>query len=933
MFFIGVDTATAQDIVQVYGQLKDANKSEMVGANVQLISVRDTTQRFITAVGSNGVFEFSNVPPTFYKLIFTSVGYKKSEKFVRVTSSTSDLGEFELIEDETVLEVIEIKSTALTVESKGDTTAINAEAFKVNPDATAEDLIAKMPSIIVNGSGVQAQGEQVGKVLVDGREFFANDPSLALKTIPASIVQKIEIFDQQSDQAQFSGFEDGNTTKTLNIVTKPENRNGQFGRVYAGANVDSQYKVGGNVNHFDNAMRLSVVGLSNNVNQQNFSSEDLLGIASAGSRRGGRGGGQDGGGGPENFQTGNQNGISETHAYGLNYSDEWGNKIRITGSYFFNYIDNVNNQVVNRENFVPNDENQFYSEVNNSSRKNSNQRFNMRLIYSINDRNSLIFTPTISWQKTTLDDGLLGNTTLENGTSLNSLLNGYKSSNTGYNASGSLMFRHRFDKRGRTFSIRTRMQANENNGNADLDNLTIFQSNLLDSDTINQITDLDSDGITYSANVNYSEPLGERMQLQIGYSISLNETNSDKLTYDASVTPESMMPLDTALSNVFRSQYVTNAPSLGLMYRKDKMFLRASLAYQNAVLNNTQEFPIEGETNRTFSSVLPSAMMRYRFSKDANLRIFYRSYTQNPTITQLQNVVDNSNPIYLTTGNPQLDQSTNHMLMARYSSVNTKKSSSFFMLASARLIDDYITNTTFVASKDSIINDDITLRKGGQISAPVNIDGYVNARLLFTYGLPVSFLKSNVNLNLGTSYTRTPGLVNRISNISNTLTYTGGVVFGSNISENIDYTLGYDLNLNTITNNVESSLSNQYVSQNVQMKLNWIFLGGFVFRNQFNYQVYNGYSDGFNDEYMIWNMSIGRKFLKRKQGEIELSVFDMLNQNTAINRLNTESYIEETRTDVLQQYFMLTCTYTFQNFKGFVNREKEKRRGPGGGRW
>lgn len=925
--------SSAQDLAQVHGRLVDGTeKSGMTGASVQLISIRDTTQQFITATDADGFYKFSNIPSTFYKLIYSSVGYKTGQKFVRVSGTETNLGVFEVEQDKLVLDVIEINSTALTVEIKGDTTSINAQAFKTNPDATAEDLIAKMPGIIVNGSGVQAQGEQVGKVLVDGREFFANDPSIALRSIPASIVQKIEIFDQQSDQAQFSGFDDGNTTKTLNIVIKPENRNGQFGRVYAGANASKQYSVGGNFNHFDNELRLSIIGLSNNINKQNFTSEDLLGIASAGSRRGGRGGGARGGG--ENFQTGEQEGISETHAYGLNYSDEWGKKIKVTSSYFFNFLNNVNDQSVNRENFVPNVENQFYTEDNYSGRTNYNHRFNMRLIYSINERNSIIFTPSVSWQKTSLDDSLFGQTTLENGTILNSLLNDYNSLNTGYNASGSLLLRHRFEKRGRTISLRTRIQANDNNGDAGLNNLTVYDQSFLDSDTIQQQTDLNVHGITYSAKVNYSEPLGERAQIQFGYRISINESTSDKRTFDASsVSQESMMPLDTALSNVFHSTYITNSPSLGIMYRKEKMFLRASLAYQNASLNNLQEFPNDGEFSRNFNSILPFAMMRYRFSKDANIRMFYRTFTQNPSINQLQNVVDNSNPIYLTTGNPQLDQSTNHMIVARYTSVNTAKSSSFFMLASARITNNYITNSTYIVSQDTVINADIILRKGGQISAPVNLDGYANMRLLFTYGLPVSFLKSNVNISLGTNYKRTPGLVNKVNNTSNTMTYTGGIVVASNISENIDYTLGYDLSLNTVNNNVETSISNEYLSQNFQMKLNYIFLGGIVFRNNFNYQVYNGYTDGFNDAYLLWNMSIAKKFLPKKQAEIELSVFDLLNQNTSISRINTESYIEEIRTDVLQQYFMLTFTYTLKNFKGFVDRNQERRKEYMRGRW
>ena len=909
-----------------------------MGANVQLVSVRDSTQHFITVTDTEGNFSFENIAPTFYKLIYSSIGFKTEQKFVRVGGLETKLGVFEMLEETTILAGVEVKDKAISVEISGDTTSINAVAYKTNPDATAEDLLAKMPGVIVNGSGVQAQGEQVGKVLVDGREFFANDPSIALKTIPAEIIQKIEIFDQLSDQAQFSGYDDGNTTKTINIVTKPENRNGEFGRVYGGANIDAQYSAGGNFNYFNNDLRLSVVGLSNNVNEQNFTSEDLLGIASAGSRRGGfgggAGGGRGGGGSSENFQTGPQTGISTTHAYGLNYSDEWGEKVRITGSYFFNLVNNDNDQIVNRENFVPNSANQFYEELSNSNRLNYNSRFNMRLIYTINERNSIIFSPRVSWQKTTLDDILIGQTSSDEGAILNSLVNDYYSISNGYNAQGNLLFRHRFEKRGRTISFNFGVQANDNTGDAYLDNITVFDPVLLGIDSLQQQTDLFANGITYSGNINYTEPLSNRVQMQFGYRVSVNNTDSDKRTFDASGGVESMMPLDTTLSNVFSSGYITQSPSIGIIYRKEKLFFRAGFAYQAALLENQQLFPEEGETSTQYNSYLPSAMVRYRFSKDANGIFFYRTFTQNPSIEQLQNVIDFTNPLYLATGNPNLNQSTNHLLMARYSKVNTEKSTSFFALASLRIINDYITNTTYVASEDSLINGDVLLRKGWQLSAPINLNGYANGRLLFTYGFPISPAKSNLNVNLGATYTRTPGLVNRIENTSHTVAYNGGLVFSSNISKDVDYTLLYDLNYNTVENNVQTNLSNNYLSQVFLFKLNWIFWKGFVFRNNLSYKIYNGYTEGFNDNYVLWNMSIAKKFLAKKQAELEFRVFDLLNQNTTINRINTENYIEEIRTDVIQQYFMLTFTYTFKHFKGFVDRQDQNRPGTGrGGRW
>jgi hypothetical protein len=932
IFYLGIALSinvNAQDLAQLKGKLlEDDGKTGLVGANVQLILVKDTTVQKLTSTMADGSFEFKGIIPSFYKIKYSSLGYTDGQKLVRVKAPETILEPFIIAEEAEILSEIEVKGKSLSVENKGDTTAILASGFKVNQDANAEDLIAKMPGIIVNGSGVQAQGEQVQKVLVDGREFFANDPNIALKNIPAEIVEKIEVFDQQSEQAQFSGFDDGNTTKTINIVTKLENRNGQFGRLYAGANLDNQYSTGGNINHFEDALRLSLVGMSNNINKQNFTSDDLLGVASASSRRGGRGGGPGGmGGGSESFLTNQANGISETHAYGLNYSDEWGEKVRITGSYFFNLKDNINNQLVNRENFVPELSNQFYNEISESINTNQNHRANMRLIYSINSNNTLMFMPNISWQKTQLNDLLLGSTSTLEGATLNNIANDYNSIANGYSLSGNLIYMHRFEQRGRTISLR--LGANSNEGYTDdyLDNLTIYSSQTAPNDTILQFGDSYTNGSSYSANLNYTEPIADRVQLQFDYRAEVSDDDADRKTFDDTEIPAA---LDTALTNVFDSRYITNAPSLGLFARGDKMFLRAAVMYQWATLDSRQQFPQEAGVNRNFNQVLPMAMMRYRFSRDANLRVFYRSFTQKPTINQLQNVVDNSNPLYISIGNPALDQSTSHMVNARYSRVNAKQASSFFVLASLTSINAYVTNSSLVVNQDSLINGEYLLRAGGQISTPVNLSGFLNTRLLFNYGVPLSFIKTNLNINAGATYIKIPGLVNNISNISRNIAYNGSIGLSSNISEKIDYTLLYDITYNDVINDLESNLSEDYTYQSLGLKLNWSFWNDFIFRSQLSYQQYNGFSENFNEEFTLWNMSLAKKFLKEKQAEIEFRVYDLLNQNTAIARVNKESYIEETRTNVLQQYFMLSFTYTISNFKGVVDRSNQDR---GPGRW
>ena len=325
------------------GQVIDgAAKTPMIGANVLIKTVTDSLLRG-TVTGADGRFEIARPFIPEVKLEITFLGYKTITK-IHSFREPVELGELILLEDTKVLGEVLVQGVSVVGEQKGDTTSFNANAFKTQTNAQAEDLIKKMPGITMQGGQIQAQGEQVQKILVDGREFFGSDPSIALRNLPADAIDRVEVLDQRSDQSRLTGFDDGNYTKTINIILRSDRKNGSFGRTYAGYGNDDRYAAGGSVNFFKGDQRISVLGLFNNINQQNFSSQDLAGLtanASAGAGRGGPGGGgfgggQWGGGGNNNFLVGNSGGIVTTNAVGLNYSDKWGKKFNVSGSYFFN---------------------------------------------------------------------------------------------------------------------------------------------------------------------------------------------------------------------------------------------------------------------------------------------------------------------------------------------------------------------------------------------------------------------------------------------------------------------------------------------------------------------------------------------------------------------------------------------------------------------
>ena len=348
---------TKSQNISLKGKLTDKDdKSPLTGATVKLVSQRDSTQIKQVTTDKTGNFAFNNLNASGYKIYISFSGYEKIEQRINLQASNKDPIPFNLGKIATNLGDVTVVAKAAPARQKGDTTEFSASQFKVNSDATAEDMIKKLPGITVARDGtVTAMGEQVRKVTVDGKDFFGDDATAALKNLPASVIDKIQVFDKLSDQAQLTGFDDGNSQKTVNIVTKSGIKNGQFGRIYAGAGTDSRYSAGGNVSFFNGDRRISLVGNFNNINLQNFASQDLLGVTSSsgggGGGRGGGRGGQGGGGGQDNFNVGQSSGISKTNAAGINFSNVYAKKLTLTGSYFYNNSHNNNESVINTETF------------------------------------------------------------------------------------------------------------------------------------------------------------------------------------------------------------------------------------------------------------------------------------------------------------------------------------------------------------------------------------------------------------------------------------------------------------------------------------------------------------------------------------------------------------------------------------------------------
>jgi hypothetical protein len=375
---------------------------------------------------------------------------------------------------------------------------------------------------------------------------------------------------------------------------------------------------------------------------------------------------------------------------------------------------------------------------------------------------------------------------------------------------------------------------------------------------------------------------------------------------------ESYDHFNALLSNTLKTQYTTHSGGMGLQYRDGEINALLGLNYQRSSFSANRTYPNVLVTEKTFDNLLPTATMHWRFDKSRGLQFLYRTSTSPPSVTQLENTVDNSNPLMLSTGNPQLKQYYTHTLTGRYNNTNVTTLQSVFLLVSGSYTMDYIGNATYFAQKDSILDGGVKWNQGAQLTKPVNLGDQQNLRTMVTYGTPVELISSNAYLNLGYTIGITPSTVNGSSNTITSQAVSPGISLNSNISKEFDCMLAYNANFNRVKNTAQADYD--YFSHTATGRLQWTFWEGFTIRTDVREQFNRNAATNLRQEFILWNMSLGKKLFSNDRGEITLQVFDLLNQNKNVTQSVEDTYIEEQRTNNLNQYILLTFSYRLSGF-------------------
>lgn len=878
ILFISVAFPLHAQTFTIKGTIHDgSDNTPLPGAAIQLMSLGDTLQKKVTSANENGDFSFNHLKKDSYLIRAIYTGYNRYQLKVNVNTAVKDIGIIKMHPSDSGLKEVEIIAHENRMVQKGDTLQYNADAFKTNPDADAEDLLAKMPGITINNGSVKAQGEEIQQILLDGRPYFGGDLNAALKNIPAETIDKIQVYYKKSDQAQFTGIDDGQSIKIINIITRADKRNGEFGKTVLNYGTANHYLADENLNLFNGSRRITISGASGNATN------------------------------------GSQGGVNVTNRGGLNYADSLGKKVYLTGSYALNNTRNTVQSALTRTYFGALN-NTAYDENTYAKSNALNNNLNLRLEAALDSQNTLTLNPSMQIS------GSSGNSSRDAANTASGLLQSREQNlnldrNSNFNMGDNLMYGHRFRKKGRTASLNLNTVYNHNTAADTLHATTDRYTGNTDSvSSFNQRSQLLAGNYTIAPNLSYTEPISKTSMLQLSIGTSYTYSQSAKNTYDYDPSRQEYNRLDTTLSNKYNVATTYYTGGLGYQMGNKKYNLNAGVNYQDAILKGAEQYPSSFDIDKRFVSFLPRAIFNYKFSAKHNLNITYQTATRLPGIFQLQNTINNANPLLLSSGNPDLEQQYTHTLSARLG-IPTGKSNSVYLSVSAARVMHVIGTATYIATRDSMLPQGYLMQKGAQLSKPVNLEGSHNIRGLITYSLPLDKIKSNLNLNGGLTYTSIPGLINNTLNFANTYNINSGITLSSNRGKGFDYTLSCYPGYNIVKNTIVPQQNNNYYLQTNSLRINWIIWKGLVLNTDANYRVYTGLKSTYQQNLLIWNASLGKKLFKKQNGEVRLYVYDLLNQNQSLSRIVTDTYVQDRQANVLGRIYMISFVYNLRNYR------------------
>ncbi len=892
------------------GHLTDSsNHQNAVYAVVSVLQPKDSTLIKFSRSDKNGNFQISGLDSGRYMLLISYPKYGDYVDHINLKASENiDLKTIFLTEKAKLLQEIIIRQSAIRI--KGDTTEFTADSFHVKPNATVEDLLKNIPGIQVDKDGkITAQGEQIQKVLVDGEEFFSDDPTIATRNLRADAVDKVQVFDKKSDQAAFTGIDDGQKTKTLNLKLKDNAKHGYFGKLSAGG-LDKYYNGQALINAFKGKRKLAafVIGSSTDATGLNWQDSRSYGFANDNVQI------MDGGGimitSSGGDDLGSQSyygqGLPESVKAGLHFSNKWNSdKYNAGGNYLFNKLAVRSAGNTYRQNILL-DSVYYNREAANTHSDKMRHSLAGTMEIQIDSSSSIKITANGSAGTSKSYSDYTSQALSQENKMVNSSLRNTSSNGDNSNFNTSAIWRKKFKKAGRTLSVNFDEKYSESSSTGFLNNHSDFYNNneiifKKDSTDQNKINGNISNLI--GAKATYTEPLSKKSFLEFNYSFYNNSTTQKRLSYNKDLNGKYIMLVDS-LSNDFKYIYNTNSAGLNYRYNAKKYNFSFGGNIANTAFEQTDQVK---DTTRKYNyfNLFPQANFNYKFNAYSNIRFNYSGNTQQPTIDQLQPLKNNDDPLNVVIGNPSLRQKFQNRFNLNFNNYKVLSERSIYI------------GTNFSFTKNDISSSYIVDALGKRTTQYLNVNGNYSAGLYGGYYIKIPKTKIRAYLNPSGNISHTTNFVNGLQNITTSKRFSSRIGLQSFKEKKYQINLSATPSYNQSKSSISSVAGTKYWTYDYSLDGSYTLPGKLEIGSDidFNFrQKLNAFDK--NNNVIVWNAYVEKKFMKNDALALRASINDILNQNKGYSRNIQPFSIEEKHYLTFQRYGLISLTWNFTNKGG-----------------
>jgi hypothetical protein len=913
IFIMALSSTLHAQQFNIKGIVKDATtKERMLSTTVYLESVKDSTLITYSITNEDGVFNLSgNTAYERVNFIASFQGYKNYSFLMSLEERRDiDLGVIDLSSDIESLNSVLVTARKAPITVKKDTLEFNAKSFNTKADATLEDVLKELPGVEIDKDGkITVNGKEVSKILVNGKEFFGDDPQIALKNLPKEIIDKIQVTESKTDAQKATGEAGDANASEINITIDEDKNKGWFSRLTAGGGTDERYSTSGIVNYFNNDFKLSVLGSSNNINSPGFSFDEIYDAMGSSAYSISRSSNGSFGINGQNF--GGSSGITSSDSAGINLSKDWGEKVGVSMNYFYGGNDTRSASDSRRETFLP--DRTFITESSNrGDRAGDSHRISGRIEVKPDTLTSFNISPTINISDNFSDNTSSSKSSDDRGNTINDVTTSSISNSDNQSLGANFNFSRNTKEKGTYFGFYGNVNRDKNNSQSDFNSIIIRYDSLGNPETPDiqdQLIDTKSESNSFSVTPYLNKKLTDALGLSVNYNVETGNQKNKRSLFDRDGSGSLLF--NNLLSNDYEVKNSQQRPSLGLRYDKGgfRFDLSGGIIHQTL---ESEDVLLDTRFDKEFTDPYLRANVNYKFGKFGRAYINYSNSINIPSVRQLQPVEDRTNPQNIVVGNPELDASQQHNVYFNLSQYDWEKGSGFYSGGGFTYTDNSVA---------AITTTDVDLIRK---TTYTNIDGVYNGYLYTSFsktwkkdGREIGFdfgIDGNLSLNKG--FTNASAFQSESYSISPELT------FEYSLKDYIDVELEYEVTANRTQFDIATITEQEFVNQRVAIDITTSWPKHIILGMRGEYNKFGNISGDFDDDSFVLIGSLGYKFAKDK-ATVKLKAYDILNQIIDTRRLITNDFVSDTSSLVLQQYFMLSCTYKISKFGGKDPNENE----------